>query len=144
MFAGEAEGLAAPRSGHNCQPLVKQLRAHLYVHRFADLAESTIILCSSEPDSQDDPSVRKMIECCRLACELPWSSARNRSNQRADTDSLCPRGYRSQRNPGIEPGKRSALERNADRVGDEDSIPPGVLSLLRHFTDRVHVTALDY
>ncbi len=116
MLAAVVERLPRPEAGDDVEPFVQEFRTCPAIGHLTELGPPG--LGCAEPDRQDDPPAREVVEGGGFAGELPRAHPRQRRQHRPEPDPLRPHGGGGQRHPGINaPG----------RFPDEEAIPTSPL-----------------
>ena len=117
------DGPAAEQPPQHVEGLVEQATPPPSVGDLAEGAELPRAVVA-ETNADDDPAARKMIERAHLPSQHPGAPARQRRDERADTDPLGRGRHRRQRHPRIGHAHAAGPE---DVVPQVEALPAGLL-----------------
>ena len=123
MAAGMADRLPRPELGDDVQSLVEELGARANVARFVEGGELAGMV-GADAGTEDEATVREMVEADCLASELPRPAARERRDQGADAEAVGARRDGGQGDPGVDVGANDAVHQV---VPEEEAVPTSPL-----------------
>ena len=128
VLSPEGEGLSAPQSCNDLQPLVEDFGSNTCVRLLREMRVARVALVA-DAHPQDEAAIRQLVDRSRLACDVPRPAPSQGDDLDAERDPSRADGHRRERRPRVG-GRTRRVTLVEDVVLEEDSVPP---SLLRQF-----------
>jgi hypothetical protein len=128
VLAVERERFARHEPREHLKALIEAGGARLQIHGLAHLVEPAVIFGRAHTRSEDDASLRQVVQRDRFLHQLPGTPSRNGGEHRAEDDSLGAGRHRAHQDPGVEERKGGEVFRlDSDGVRDEEPVPAVLL-----------------